>query len=477
MRPRIPWLAGVLGSAAAIVACSEIAGLGPPIEVSDTDSGTDADEKSDTCLSDTCVPDAYPSDAGEHENGEGGTRSEPDAGPGSLDPTFGNGGMVSPGGGFVGPHGLAIQPENGDIVYCGRVNRPYDAYILLVGRLKPDGSPDTALNASGQLTAEQPGYEGTCNAVALVPGGAIVAAGVTYSMWAEANYQMVTARFTDQGQLDPTLGSGTGFARVNVPTVSAQANAMVLLPDDSMMLGGVMVSDPALALLSAEGLVDPTFGSSDAGPGYDASPADDAGIAHIDVLTLGDAGAITQLLPRRSGGYVATSQSTEFLTIGITASGSIDPSYGSGGQAWAPVPEPLLAGAVDMVVQPGGEAVCVGSTVGSIELVRFAADGGLDTTFFGHSGHASVKTPLTAVAIAQLPDGRLAVAVNGSGGVAGVVLFTANGVLDTKFGTGGYALFPVTVNANSEAIAVDGMGRVYLAVGADSGIVIFRILS
>jgi uncharacterized delta-60 repeat protein len=492
MLPKIALLVGVLGLVAALVACSAIAGLGPPLG-----QGTDAGDKPDASLSEAGDPDADagPPDSSEEAEAEAaaivGDAGWPDAPPGALDPTFGDGGTVIPSPGYIGPHGLAVQPENGNIVFCGAIdNIMYGTYVLLIGRLLPDGSNDTSFDYSGHLTAEPPNTYGVleaCNAVALVPGESIVAAGYTNVAYVQgSNNQIFAARYTKEGQVDPSLGMGSGFAGIVFPYVNAQANAMVLQSDDSMILAGALgtgAGSPALAHLSGAGAVDSAFGAdagrgSDAGLGFETGPGYDGGPAPVDILAAGDAGQITQLFPRSTGGYVATAQATGFLSLGITPAGGIDPSYGVGGQAWAAVQKPLVApGAVDMVIQSDGATVCVGSTVEGIELVRFTAGGQLDTTFGGaNTGHASLLTPLAANAIALLPDG-FAVAVLGSGGVAGAARFDKDGLLDTSFGKDGFALFNVTVNVNSEAIAVDSTGRrIYVAVGADSGMMIMRIM-
>jgi uncharacterized delta-60 repeat protein len=450
MRPMIRLLAGVSGLASVLVGCGQIAGLGPPLRPN-TDAGA--------------LDAAAPLDAGTSDAG------------GSiwLDPTFGDGGSVGVAGSYVGPHGLLVQP-NGDILYCGASNDPTThIYELLIGRLKADGSPDSTFGAAGQTrTGVGQGLDGFCNAVALLPTGSLVAAGLTYALYGpNATNEMFAARFTIAGQVDTTFGDDAGFAFVDTPDAAVSASALLLRSDDSIVLGGVMVASPAIALISAAGVVDPSFG---------ANP--DAGLGGIDVLPVGGDVAIEQLAPRANGGYVAATRSPAFLTLGITPGGALDPTYGADGLATVTLGEPLVARAGDMVVQPNGATVCVGSTVDTLDLVRFDAEGHVDPAF-GTSGLASTPTPmsLTAAALALLPDGSFAVAVAtatslaGATNLAGVVRFTAEGVLDKTFGQGGFAMFPVPANVDSMAIAADPAGHLYVAIGVASSVTIVRLRS
>jgi uncharacterized delta-60 repeat protein len=482
MTTTIRFIVGIVALAAAIVACNTIAGLGPP--------PNPANDQNDASVTDGGADTPDGGDAG--DGGEGGAAGEGGdadaaipADSGVLDPTFGEGGMAtisSPG--QIGPHGLAID-GNGNIVYCGAFLDPTMVDELLIGRLSPDGSPDMSFNASGRLIQQPPpGTAEGCNAVALVAGGDIVAAGGIYD---GTSFRMSVSAFTAAGIVNTAIGdSGTGLVVLDSVDVNGQAVAMLSLPDNSILLGGVTgpaVNDPTMAHLSAMGVLDPTFGA-DGGATSDAGSAGDAG-PPLDVLGLQGAGPITALLPRvTAGGYVAAVQSAGFLTLGITPGGTLDPSYGTGGQASAPLPTPLVSIVTDMVVQPNdGAAVCVGSTVNSIELVRFTADGQLDTTFGTH-GRTSVTTSYQANAIARLPDGAFAVAVLTTG-FAGAARFTKDGFLDTSFGNMGFAMLPMpwvtgnanSSNANTEAIAVDPTtGHIYVAVDSDSspGLVIMR---
>lgn len=105
------------------------------------------------------------------------------------------------------------------------------------------------------------------------------------------------------------------------------------------------------------------------------------------------------------------------------------------------------ATATAMAFQPNGATIVAGYAITGdrrdIAIVRYGADGSLDTTF--GAGGVTVTTnpagPTIAKAVAVLRDGRILVAATRSGGEAEVVLirYTFAGVLDQGFGQAGFA--------------------------------------
>jgi uncharacterized delta-60 repeat protein len=104
---------------------------------------------------------------------------------GSLDPTFGNGGVVqfpqTPEF-FISATAVAIQPGTGSVIVVGKNRTATGGFTI--ARLNPDGTLDTTFNGTGTLTYVFPtdGGAGDGNAevpsgVALSPSGNIVAVG------------------------------------------------------------------------------------------------------------------------------------------------------------------------------------------------------------------------------------------------------------------------------------------------------------
>jgi uncharacterized delta-60 repeat protein len=147
-------------------------------------------------------------------------------------------------------------------------------------------------------------------------------------------------------------------------------------------------------------------------------------------------------------GSAGTSQ---FETVRVTADGDLDTSFGDDGQVSTGFPVNSSSSAV--AIQDDGQIVVVGSTGESCSmiwnryaLVRYNPDGTLDSSF-GSDGTqttnwGSVGSSLSDVAFQS--DGKIVVSgTRYSGGCSPgithstVTRYTANGELDTSFGSGG----------------------------------------
>ena len=129
---------------------------------------------------------------------------------GSLDPTFGVGGVVLESA-HITPNDMVLQSD-GKILISDATQ---------VFRFNADGSPDTSFGPNGVVT---PGF--TVAGVAIQSDGKIVGGGDTTAGWAVARYNV-------NGTPDTTFGSGTG-------KVITQANGYTAVPD---AVGVVIESD------------------------------------------------------------------------------------------------------------------------------------------------------------------------------------------------------------------------------------------
>jgi uncharacterized delta-60 repeat protein len=245
---------------------------------------------------------------------------------------------------------------------------------------------------------------------------------------------MAAARLTATGQLDPTFGSG-GTVTIPFPVGQfdrAEAYTASLDPDGRIVFGGYAVQDgrrstrgvgmdfwattpaPAAVRLTSDGQLDTTFGAG--------------GRVLVPVLPMRTAGSGFRAVSVLADGRVvlagaatdATSPpdaSIAGLAVRLTAAGQFDPTYGSGGRFYAPVPGFVAAiDAQHRVVLAGFAAA-----------YRLTADGAADTGFgvngrvnFGNlpgvvqAGETATVTDATA-----RPNGDLLLSLSTSAGTPG----------------------------------------------------------
>jgi uncharacterized delta-60 repeat protein len=167
---------------------------------------------------------------------------------------------------------------------------------------------------------------------------------------------------------------------------------------------------------------------------------------------------------RRTRLLLAVSAAAIFaLPLLASASGELDPAFGTGGKVLTDIS--LNDIAYEVLLQPHGKIVAVGWTEETpsggnfvFGLTRYATDGSIDPSF-GAGG--KVLTPLTgsdfAFGAALQSDGRIVV-VGRAFDDFGVARYQQDGALDTGFGPGGTTVTDFGRN-NDQASAV--------AIGAD----------
>jgi uncharacterized delta-60 repeat protein len=160
-----------------------------------------------------------------------------------------------------------------------------------------------------------------------------------------------------------------------------------------------------------------------------------------------------------------TSIQLEPAVIRLNANGSLDTSFGNGGLATINLREGGQQLATGIIIQSDGKIV-IGVSTGNadgapaIELVRFNANGTVDTSF----GNAGITVLFrfagdTAYLLEQ-PDGKLLV-----GGGLLMARVDAEGALDPTFGQNGFA--PLVAAAS--AIALQSNGQIIAVTNGNPG--------
>jgi uncharacterized delta-60 repeat protein len=161
---------------------------------------------------------------------------------GSLDQSFGTGGVST--GNFPAVfHGsVALQPD-GKIVLAGYTGSFDQGNVdFALARYKSDGQPDQSFGTGGKATTDFFGGDDVIVDAVVQPDGKIVAVGVAREPGDDppnifGHTYFALARYNSNGRLDPGFGTG-GKKTIDFTGKSAQAVAVALQPDGKIVAGG-----------------------------------------------------------------------------------------------------------------------------------------------------------------------------------------------------------------------------------------------
>jgi len=335
----------------------------------------------------------------------------------SLDPSFGEGGMVTTdfGESYDWGYALALQPDRKIVV--GGVSDRGGSKNLALARYLPDGTLDDSFGDGGMVTdGRRPLTTDIVRALALQPDGKILVAGVTFEDKASLDPQgdFIVARYSADGSPDPTFGVG-GVATTDFGDGSYDdAYALLRQPDGRIVLGGYSTSAGGPGVLfGADQLALARYtpgGLPDVGFGRQGKVLVDAGSLdeEIRALALTPGGALV------ASGFANGERGGDALVARFTPEGEVDESFGDGGWTISNL-SPYSEGLAAVALQPDGRIVAAGNVARAKEaladfaVVRYDPDGRLDTSF-GSGGVATAdfsgRLDRVSALILQ-PDGKL----------------------------------------------------------------------
>jgi len=370
---------------------------------------------------------------------------------GSLDPTFGTGGIVMQNGLFKGHNVMpltAIEQPGGKIVVILGINNLVVSEAFGLARFTSSGKLDTTFGTKGVTMVTFTDFINSPNSVAVQPDGDIVVAGNSETTSGGLAFAM--ARFTPNGQLDDTFGNG-GLVTVNPPGIQPSASVVMVQPNGQIMEGGSVIGinshtpgGTVLGRYNSDGSLDTTFGTN--------------GFAVATTAV----GAPTGLALLANGSYLALGNFTrvvEFSSTGVlqsTVTADTVVATSLQGQAFD---NPVL-------FLPSGafiEGRLVGEGHGDAktddQFFRFSETGVVDHSFsstaFGFPG-VNMNVP---AALALQSNGKILV----GGTPFGLARLNTDGELDTTFGSGGMVETPGN-QVNGLLIQTDGK---IVAIGSE----------
>lgn len=292
---------------------------------------------------------------------------------GSLDRTFGEGGVVTTR--FLGQgaraEAVALQPD-GRIVVVGFLCCDFPKIAL--ARYEPDGSLDVSFGRDGRVTSRPVPSGGIANAVAIQPDGRLVVAGGTNL---NPPKRFALARYDPNGSPDRTFGEG-GVVTTRFLGEGAAANALTLQPDGRIVAAGWADGLPALARYHTDGTLDTSFDGD--GKIMTEVACCPVGVLANDATIQPDGRIVIAGEHFECFGGPGFSCESVFFLARYASDGSLDPTFGQNGLSFG-----VGGSAYALALQADGKIVAVGEAGfgEKFAIARYGGDGILDNTFGG----------------------------------------------------------------------------------------------
>jgi uncharacterized delta-60 repeat protein len=371
---------------------------------------------------------------------------------GGPDPAFGHGGSASfAPQRFSGGAGVAVDAQGRVLVGATLDDGSLLHTHAAVLRLLPDGSLDPSFGSGGVATVPPPAPYMTSRAyaIALDSQGRVLIAGAV-----DDDIPAATRLLAD-GTLDPGFASGGILVAKGAYEGLPGGWYSVALSGSRIVLAGAVDGGPpfgtrlgriaVLAQLGDNGLPDATF----AGGGFLELPVAGVTFASTHAIAIDHRGRIVLGFWRAT--TVAFPGDVAAAVARVTAAGSLDGSFGSGGFA---VLGPLQGRAPSVSVTGTGDIVALGgwtarTGTGIAIAARLRPSGRLDTSF-GENGELAAAGAAPSAGVLDCQGDLL------TSSPAGVQRFGPDGRLDRTFRTA--AVPQVAVGATTAAAAYDSLG-------------------
>lgn len=385
---------------------------------------------------------------------------------GSLDPTFGVGGVVLTDFGNTADTGTATAIQrDGKIIVVGSSDQSGTGLDFALARYNPNGSLDPSFGIGGKVTTDFGDASDTAMAVAVEHDGKIVVAG--YSYQPGTGYDFAVARYNRNGSLDRSFGDN-GKVTTDLGSQYDWGESIVVQSDGKLIMGGITyragtLDDFALVRYNANGTVDTTFGNH--------------GMVFTDFAGRYD--FLYKVLLQPDGKILADGTATESLGEGMAVvrynrDGSLDPSFGTGGKAFIYFFDFGEFGR-GAVLAPNGKILLYGdsyqeNTDNDFTLIRLNPNGSLDTTF-GIGGEVTTDFQNNfdiGTCVVVQPNGKIV-----AGGYSepddgsihfALARYNTDGTLDKSFGTNGEVVTNLAGDAFMTGLVLQRNGAV-VAVG------------
>lgn len=380
--------------------------------------------------------------------------------PGTLDASFGIGGIVSTDIGTADDKGYSvIQQTDGKLVVAGFSNN-LSNNDFAVTRYNADGSLDLTFDTDGIVTTAIGSGNESGQSVVLQTDGKILVAGFSNN---GTNNDFAITRYNTDGSLDLTFDTD-GIVTTAIGSSVDQSHSIALQTDGKIVVAGFSNganTDFAVARYNTNGSLDVTF-DTDGIVTTDFSSTDDTGRS----VAIQSDGKIVV------GGWSFSSGTNDFALVRYNTDGSLDLTFDTDGKVTTPIG---LFGdqGYSIALQSDGKILLSGISGNATNLdfatVRYNTNGSLDNTF---DTDGIVVTDFFngddyGYSVVQQADGKILLGgqcINGTNNDFGLVRYNSNGSLDITFDTDG--IVTTDLGSNSDvgwSVAIQADDRVVVA--------------
>ena len=327
---------------------------------------------------------------------------------GSLDQTFGIGGIVTNGFGTYSQAWAVALQSDGKIVVGGRGGSFNQANFLMM-RYNPDGSLDVTFGVGGAVLTTIGNFSQIQDLVVLADGKILAAGEAPLAGQPFVTFVPTMARYNTDGSLDVTFdGDGVaqitppGFPNVNAPFLGG----ITLQPDQKIVATGTCPMDQTIKFCVARYNPDSSLDSTFDGDGIVATEFKPGGGGFGEGVRIQPDGKIVAAGASFGGGQ------NETVMARYNPDGSLDTSFDGDGRVI--IPNVVQFRIENLALQANGQIVTAGDGFGFnqfITMARHNSDGSIDLSF-GNGGIVTTSAGTGnsgARAVAVQADGRIVV--------------------------------------------------------------------
>ncbi|MEI6882990.1 MAG: delta-60 repeat domain-containing protein [Bacteroidota bacterium] len=348
---------------------------------------------------------------------------------GTLDPSFGSGGIVKTALRTVNAitSAIALQSD-GKVILAGSANNGQTNDFAIL-RYNSNGSLDQTFGKQGIVITSLSEGDDNATDVSIQKDGKILVVGCCND---GSNTDFAVVRYSSNGTLDPTFGKD-GIVLTSLSQGDDQAVAMAVQPDGKVLLTGYSNTNIATVRYKPDGSLDKSFGKNGI-----VITSVNSGEDEAEDIKLQDDGKIV-IAGKSNNGL-----NNDFALLRYNPDGSPDPTFGKGGI--------VITGIRDgddqasaLCIQSDGKIIAAGSSNNGLNydfaLIRYNRNGSVDRSF-GKNGivltYIREGNDLASAVIVQ-EDGKILAGGNSNSGTTNdfaLIRYDKNGKIDTDFGAG-----------------------------------------